>query len=33
MLFTVVHYKDVPRRSRTLVGEDECYLLPNNRDD
>ena len=33
MLFTVVPYKDVPRKSRSLAGADECYLLRDNWDD
>ncbi|RQS76197.1 ATP-binding cassette domain-containing protein [Burkholderia sp. Bp8963] len=33
MLFTVVQYKDVPRKARSLAGTDECYLLRDNWDD
>lgn len=33
MNFTLVSYKDVPRRSRRLTGEHECYLLRDNWDD
>lgn len=33
MLFSVVHYRDVPRKSRTLTGASECYLLRDNWDD